>query len=56
MRTADALRAKDVAAAALFKPAQGGWIVQVFPGGIRRARSPRRTGPLRDGDGSGRVW
>ena len=55
MRTADALRAKDVAAAALFKPVQGGWIVQVFPGGIRRARSPRRTGPLRDGDGSGRV-
>jgi len=36
MRTADDLRAQDLAAAALFKPSQGGWIVQVFPGGIRR--------------------
>ena len=31
MRTADALRAEDVAAAALFKPS--GWIVRIFPSG-----------------------
>jgi hypothetical protein len=36
MRTADALRAEDVAAAALFKPSLGGWIVQILPGGIRK--------------------
>lgn len=35
MRMADDLRAENLAAAALFKPSQGGWIVQVFPGGIR---------------------
>ena len=34
MRTADNLRATDIAAAALFKPSMGGWIVQVFPGGV----------------------
>ena len=32
---ADELRADGVAAAALFKPGLGGWIVQIFPGGIR---------------------
>ncbi|HTP16866.1 MAG TPA: inorganic diphosphatase [Streptosporangiaceae bacterium] len=31
----DELRADGVAAAALFKPGLGGWIVQIFPGGIR---------------------
>jgi hypothetical protein len=36
MRTADHLRASDIAAAALFKPSKGGWIVQIFPGGIRK--------------------
>jgi hypothetical protein len=36
MRTADNLRATDIAAAALFKPSMGGWIVQIFPGGIRK--------------------
>lgn len=36
MRTADSLRATDIAAAALFKPSMGGWIVQIFPGGIRK--------------------
>ena len=36
MREAEDLRAKAVAAAALFKPALGGWIVQIFPGGIRQ--------------------
>ena len=36
MRTADALRERGVAAAPLFKPSVGGWIVQVYPGGIRR--------------------
>ena len=42
MRTADGLRAKGIAAAALFKPSRGGWIVQVFAGGIRPrgAREP----------------
>jgi len=36
MRTADALRRRGVAAAPLFKPAWGGWIVRIYPGGIRR--------------------
>jgi hypothetical protein len=36
MRTADALRDRGVVAAALFKPSMGGWIVQVWPGEIRR--------------------
>ena len=36
MRTADALRDRGIAAAALFKPSMGGWIVQIYPGGIRR--------------------
>ena len=36
MRTAGQLRDRGVAAAALFKPSMGGWIVQVYPGGIRR--------------------
>ncbi len=36
MRSADNLRAADIAAAALFKPSMGGWIVQIFPGGIRK--------------------
>ena len=36
MRTADALRERGVAAAPLFKPSMGGWIVQIYPGGIRR--------------------
>jgi hypothetical protein len=36
MRTADALRERGVAAAPLFKPAMGGWIVRIYPGGIRR--------------------
>jgi len=37
MHAADQLRADGVAAAALFKPWLGGWIVQIFPGGIRQA-------------------
>ncbi len=32
-----------MAAAALFKPALGGWIVQVFPGGIRQRPARRRS-------------
>jgi hypothetical protein len=36
MRTADELRARGIAAAAAFKPSMGGWIVQIYPGGIRR--------------------
>lgn len=36
MRAADDLRSRGIAAAALFKPGLGGWIVQVFPGGIKR--------------------
>jgi hypothetical protein len=36
MRTADEMRRRGIAAAALFKPSLGGWIVQVHPGGIRR--------------------
>ena len=35
IRGADDLRARGIAAAALFKPALGGWVVQVFPGGIK---------------------
>ncbi|HEY3957711.1 MAG TPA: hypothetical protein VGM53_30455 [Streptosporangiaceae bacterium] len=47
IRAADDLRSRGAAAAALFKPQMGGWIVQIFPGGIRR-----RTGE--DGSGGGR--
>jgi len=36
-QAAHELRADGVAAAALFKPGLGGWIVQIFPGGIRQA-------------------
>ena len=35
-RASDDLRCRGIAAAALFKPQFGGWVVQVFPGGIRR--------------------
>jgi hypothetical protein len=45
MRAAEELRARNMAAAALFKPDLGGWIVRIFPGGIRQSRSPRRAGP-----------
>jgi hypothetical protein len=38
MRTSDHLRATGIAAAALFRPSMGGWVVQVFPGGIRKHR------------------
>lgn len=46
-RAADDLRSRGAAAAALFKPQLGGWIVQVFPGGIRRRADE-------DGSGGGR--
>lgn len=36
MRTADEMRSHGIAAAPMFKPSQGGWIVRVYPGGIRR--------------------
>jgi hypothetical protein len=36
MRAADDLRARSIAAVALFRPSMGGWIVQIYPGGIRR--------------------
>ena len=36
MRTAGQLRDRGIAAAALFKPSMGGWIVQIHPGGIRQ--------------------
>lgn len=36
MRAADDLRSRGVAAAALFKPQHGGWIVRIYPGGIRQ--------------------
>jgi hypothetical protein len=36
MRKADELRGRGVAAAAIFKPSMGGWIVHIYPGGIRR--------------------
>jgi hypothetical protein len=42
MSEAQRLRAKDMAAAALFKPSMGGWIVQIFPGGIRQRPARRR--------------
>jgi hypothetical protein len=47
MSTADELRAQGIAAAALFKPSMGGWVVQTFPGGIRR-RSARTSGGSAD--------
>ena len=36
MRAADDLRDRGIAAAAMFKASMGGWIVRVYPGGIRR--------------------
>lgn len=36
MRTADELQESGIAAAAMFKPSMGGWIVQIHPDGIRR--------------------
>jgi hypothetical protein len=36
MRAADELRSREIAAVALFKPEFGGWIVRIYPGGIRR--------------------
>jgi len=42
MRTADDLRVKGIAAAALFKPSLGGWVVQTYPGGIRRRAGDRQ--------------
>jgi hypothetical protein len=42
MSAADGLRAMNIAAAALFKPSMGGWIVQIFPGGIRQRPAGRR--------------
>ena len=36
IRTADHLGTRNIAAAALFKPSVGGWIVQIFLGGIRQ--------------------
>ena len=36
MSVADDLRSRGTAAVALFEPALGGWIVQVYPGGIRQ--------------------
>ncbi|MGH3281269.1 MAG: hypothetical protein ACRDNW_19340 [Trebonia sp.] len=36
MREADKLRSRGIAAVALFKPTLGGWIVRIYPGGIRR--------------------
>jgi hypothetical protein len=49
MRVTEDLRANGIAAAALFKPSLGGWIVQIFPGGIRQrpARRPADQGPPR---------
>jgi translation elongation factor EF-Tu-like GTPase len=39
----DDLRAKGIAAAALFKPSMGGWIVWIYPGGFRqRPTRPQR--------------
>ena len=36
MSTADDLRSRETVAVALFKPALGGWVVQVYPGRIRQ--------------------
>jgi inorganic pyrophosphatase len=36
---ADDLRARSVAAVAMFKPGFGGWIVRIYPGGIRERPS-----------------
>lgn len=43
MRAADHLRSRGVAAAALFKPWLGGWVVQIFPGGIKRRGTEAET-------------
>jgi len=43
MCTADELRAKGIAAAPSFQPSMGGWIVRIYPGGIRQ----RPAGPQR---------
>jgi len=60
MRTADTLRARGIAAAALFKPPLGGWVVQTFPGGIRqRPGGPTGDGParhMRDVANPRHVW
>jgi hypothetical protein len=42
MHSADQLRDKGIAAAALFKPSMGGWVVQIFPGGIRQRPARHR--------------
>ena len=36
IHAADDLRDQGIAAGALFKPSLGGWIVQIYPGGIQR--------------------
>jgi len=36
MRKADEMRSRGIAAVALFKPEFGGWVVLVYPGGIRQ--------------------
>jgi hypothetical protein len=45
MRAADELKDRGVAAAAVFKPSMGGWIVRVYPGGIRRRSDDPRASP-----------
>jgi hypothetical protein len=49
MWAADELRARGIVAAALFRPQLGGWIVQVYPGSIRR-RDTDLGGPGDSGD------
>lgn len=38
-RAADDLRSDGVVAVALFRPSLGGWVVEVYPGRIRRRDS-----------------
>jgi len=36
IRAADEPRSRGTAAVALFKPGLGGWIMRIYPGGIRQ--------------------
>jgi hypothetical protein len=36
MAAANEMRSRGIAAVALFKPALGGWIVRIYPGGIKQ--------------------
>jgi Inorganic pyrophosphatase len=49
----DRASARGMAAAALFRPSMGGWIVRIFPGGIRR--HPSRAVKASEATRPGRI-